>query len=1567
MSKYFKSKCQLPEVCLHFPKVLNAPWLMRLSREASFASMDLRKWAWSVCAVAGLLLTLTEHSRSEMTWEAPRFDGWYNSLGYPRRGAVGSHLVRLVPAHYWDGVYRAVHEPLQPNPRRLSRVLAAGHSGLPSARNQTVLSLVFGYHLTFEIVDSRHPGCPPEFMNIQVPKGDPVFDPTGTGKVLLPFQRGQWDKESGQSPSNPRTQVNSVTAWIDGSSIYGPSSSWSDSLRNFSGGLLSSGSEWNMPNQGGGRNFMWSAADPSTGEHGPQGLYELGNAWANENMFTAAEGIIWFRYHNYVASKLHKEHPEWSDEKLFQHARKTVVATFQNIALYEWLPGYLRGKKLPPYPGYQKFVDPGISPEFQAAAIRFGVTMAPPGVYMRNKTCHFQTIMNMDGSTSPALRLCNSFWKRQSNNVKTSQDVDNLLMGMASQIAEREDNIVVEDLRDFMYGPQRFTRTDLVALTIQRGRDFGLQSYIHVRNALDLPPVKTFEEINPELNRNNPQLLLDVAELYDRDISKLELFPGGLLESTDGPGPVFSAIILDQFERIRNGDRFWFENKQNGLFTDEEIQMIRRVTYHDVLIAVTAAEATDIQKNVFFWRDGDPCPQPTQLTTSVLQPCTNATKLNYFNGSQAAFGIFITAMMLFPLVSYLVACMVAYLRKYRYRKFQRRKGKAAGRAEEPAVGITAYEWQGHKKQLLPVSVEVKKKQLQVFDRSGSSHRILNLGNQDYLDVLLSNDCHHKALILKVPKEYDLVLLFDDESKRTEFVGCLRLEVADIRQEIRVKEMSEKTLLKEALTKEERAQIVETFIRHAFSKVLEIEKCDAGDMGGISRKRAREVLQCELTASEFADALGLKPDSLFVDSMFTLADKDGNGYLSFQEFLDVIVIFMKGSSEEKSQLMFSMNDIGGTGYLSKEEFARMLRSFIEISNGALSKKQAEDGIKAMMEAAGFNNKEKVSWADFHFLLKDHEKELQFAQLNVKGMEKQEKRRLNRDQRVSFICPASSTNKTEGPELRRRKKLMETKTPNVYVKPKRERYIRNPLQQKIQQFKRFVENYRRHIMCLMVVYGITAGVITERCYYYAVQAKATGMPETSAVGIIFARGSAAGVSFLFPYMLLTVCRNLITLCRETFLSRYIPFDAAIDCHRFMAMTAIILSVVHTLAHVVNIYIFSISDLNILSCLFPKILPNNGSEVPPRWYWWFFQTVPGTTGVFLLFTFAFMYVFASRYFRHISFRGFWITHYLYVVVYILIVIHGSFALLQEPRFHIYLIPPALIFLLDKLISLSRKNVEIPVVRAELLPSGVTHLEFKRPQGFMYRSGQWVRVACLMLGTDEYHPFTLTSAPHEETLSLHIRAVGPWTSQLRELYTEENLLELGAYPKLYLDGPFGEGHQEWIDYEVSVLVGGGIGVTPFTSILKDLVFKSSIKSKIMCKKVYFIWVTRTQRQFEWVSDILREVEEMDTQELVSVHTYITQVAEKFDLRTTMLYVCERHFQKVWSRSLFTGLRSVTHFGRPPFVSFFSSLQEVHTEVGKIGVFSCGPPGLTKNVEKACQHMNKRDQARFIHHYENF
>lgn len=109
------------------------------------------------------------------------------------------------------------------------------------------------------------------------------------------------------------------------------------------------------------------------------------------------------------------------------------------------------------------------------------------------------------------------------------------------------------------------------------------------------------------------------------------------------------------------------------LFTEEEVQKIRRTTFRHVLVAVTSAEAADLQEKVFFWEDGtqtflysrhqqkvqnemvkdavasgDPCPQPTQLRESMLHACAKATKLSYFDGSKAGFTLFILVLFLFP-------------------------------------------------------------------------------------------------------------------------------------------------------------------------------------------------------------------------------------------------------------------------------------------------------------------------------------------------------------------------------------------------------------------------------------------------------------------------------------------------------------------------------------------------------------------------------------------------------------------------------------------------------------------------------------------------------------------------------------------------------------------------------------------------------------------------------------------------------------------------------------------------------------------------------------------------------
>lgn len=72
------------------------------------------------------------------------------------------------------------------------------------------------------------------------------------------------------------------------------------------------------------------------------------------------------------------------------------------------------------------------------------------------------------------------------------------------------------------------------------------------------------EEINPWLFKKHPEIVEKLKEAYKNDVNNIDLYVGGMLESQDGPGELFSAIIIDQFTRLRDADRFWFENIENG-------------------------------------------------------------------------------------------------------------------------------------------------------------------------------------------------------------------------------------------------------------------------------------------------------------------------------------------------------------------------------------------------------------------------------------------------------------------------------------------------------------------------------------------------------------------------------------------------------------------------------------------------------------------------------------------------------------------------------------------------------------------------------------------------------------------------------------------------------------------------------------------------------------------------------------------------------------------------------------------------------------------------------------------
>jgi len=316
----------------------------------------------------------------------------------------------------------------------------------------------------------------------------------------------------------------------------------------------------------------------------------------------------------------------------------------------------------------------------------------------------------------------------------------------------------------------------------------------------------------------------------------------------------------------------------------------------------------------------------------------------------------------------------------------------------------------------------------------------------------------------------------------------------------------------------------------------------------------------------------------------------------------------------------------------------------------------------------------------------------------------------------------------------------------------------------------------------------------------------------------------------------------------------------------------------------------------------------------------------------------------------------------------------LTAPPRFWLFFIGPGIIFILDKIVTLRTKYMKLDILEYELLPSDVTKVKFYRPPNMKVLSGQWIRFSCTALQPEEFHSFTLTSAPHEDYLSVHIKAIGPFTWKLRNYFKAlkegEKEEDKDNPAKIKIEGPFGGGNQDWYKFEIAVMVGGGIGVTPYASILNDLVFGTSTNrySGVACKKVYFLWICPSHRSFEWFVDVLRDVERKDITNVLEMHIFITQFFHKFDLRTTMLYICENHFQRLQGRSMFTGLKAINHFGRPDMPSFLKFVQKKHSYVSKVGVFSCGPGPLTNSISQACDVVNRqRRLPYFIHHYENF
>lgn len=178
-----------------------------------------------------------------------------------------------------------------------------------------------------------------------------------------------------------------------------------------------------------------------------------------------------------------------------------------------------------------------------------------------------------------------------------------------------------------------------------------------------------------------------------------------------------------------------------------------------------------------------------------------------------------------------------------------------------------------------------------------------------------------------------------------------------------------------------------------------------------------------------------------------------------------------------------------------------------------------------------------------------------------------------------------------------------------------------------------------------------------------------------------------------------------------------------------------------------------------------------------------------------------------------------------------------------------------------------------------------------------QFVFLCCPEISVWQYHPFTLTSAPEEDYISVHIRCVGDFTTALATAvgcnFEKENNdrpgLEISAVvgidqkasvldldpslkrilPRVFIDGPFGSASEDVFKHEIAVLVGAGIGVTPFASILKSIWYRMNYPSKrTRLRKVYFFWVCRDFGSFEWFKSLLMAIESQDIDSHIEIHT---------------------------------------------------------------------------------------------------
>ncbi|XP_041521822.1 lactoperoxidase isoform X2 [Microtus oregoni] len=521
-----------------------------------------------------------------------------NNRKNPTLGSANRALARWLPAEYEDGFSRPFGWtpgktrngfPL-PQPRDVSnQILGYLNEEGVLDENRSLLFMQWG-----QIVDHDLDFAPENEMGsdnnskaqcdehclqgdncfpIMFPKGDPKLKTQGK---CMPFYRAGFVCPTPPYQSLAREQINALTSFMDASLVYGSEPSLANRLRNLSSplGLMIVNEEVSdhglplLP-------FVSVKPSPCEVINRTAGVpcFLAGDSRASEQILLATSHTLLLREHNRLARELSRLNPEWDGEKLYQEARKIMGAFIQIITFRDYLPillGDEMQKWVPPYQGYSETVDPRISNVF-TFALRFGHLEVPSAIYRLDE--NYQP-----WGSEPELPLHNLFF----NTWRLVKDggIDPLVRGLLAKKAKlaHQDRMMTGELRNMLFQQTHTIHGfDLAAINIQRCRDHGQPGYNSWRAFCGLSQPKTLQELSAVLR--NKVLAKKLLDLYGTP-DNIDIWLGAIAEPPvhrGRVGPLLTCLLGQQFQRIRDGDRFWWEN--SGVFTEKQRDSLRKVSF----------------------------------------------------------------------------------------------------------------------------------------------------------------------------------------------------------------------------------------------------------------------------------------------------------------------------------------------------------------------------------------------------------------------------------------------------------------------------------------------------------------------------------------------------------------------------------------------------------------------------------------------------------------------------------------------------------------------------------------------------------------------------------------------------------------------------------------------------------------------------------------------------------------------------------------------------------------------------------------------------------------------------